>query len=397
MKSNAQSPSYRALLDKGEPYRLLFPCGAAFGLIGVLLWPAYVWKLTETYPAIIHARIMIECFMAAFVLGFLGTALPRLLGVSKICSLEATVYATGLTATLLAHLINRTVVGDLIFIFTFGAFLLGLVLRARKRQDIPPPAFILVGLGMLSAMIGATCFVLASVWPALFGSPLYPVGRLLLYQGFVLFPVMGVGAFLLPRFFDLPNKQNLPESLSPTAEWWARAHFALFCGALGLLSFALEYYGKLSAGYILRAAAIALYFWREVPFYQTKLKNGSLAASLRIALASIPLGYLTMAIFPARQITLLHIVFITGFGLLTLTVATRVIFGHGGRDHLFKSKLWSIRLFASITVLAMATRVSADWMPDSRLTHYGYAALAWVAALAIWSWFVLPSVRQADD
>lgn len=396
MKSD-NTESYRQLIAAGEPFRLLFPIGVVFGLIGVLVWPAYVWGAIETYPVLMHTRLMIECFLGAFVIGFLGTALPRLLDVPKVHGREASLYVTGLITCCALHLTSKYTGGDLLFLLSFGGFAASLVYRARARKDVPPPGFVLVALGIMSALAGTICFLLSSLWTDGPVYQLYQAGRLLLYQGFLLFPLMGVGAFLLPRFFDLPNKQNFPESLTPPPGWWARAGFALGCGLLGLLSFALEFFQYLSAAYLLRAAALIIYFWREVPIHKAKFSVGSLAMSLRVALLSIPIGYVAMAILPARQITLLHIVFITGFSLLTLTVATRVIFGHGGRSDQFKRPLWSIRALVALIVLAMATRVSADWMPDIRITHYAYAALAWATAVIIWAIRVLPGVRHPDD
>jgi len=390
--------SYCQLIAAGEPFRLLFPLGILFGLVGVLLWPAYQWGLIETYPMLMHTRIMIECFLAAFVIGFLGTAFPRLIEVPKVRGFEVCGYALGLIAVCGLHLLSKHLWGDLLFLITLGGFFVGLGLRVRLRKDMPPPAFVLVLLGQLCALAGTICLLVSGAWPN--GSAtyeFYQAGRLLLYQGFLLFPVMGVGAFLLPRFFDLPNKQSLPESLTPSPEWWAQARFAMFCGGLGLLSFVLEFFGYLRVAYVIRAAAVLLYFWREVPIHKAKFSQGTLTRLIWIALFSIPLGYLAMAILPTRQVSLLHIVFITGFGLLTLTVATRVIFGHGGRSDRFKSKLWSMRGVAALIILAMVTRVSADWMPDLRLSHYAYAGLAWAAAALIWVAYVLPGVRHPDD
>jgi uncharacterized protein involved in response to NO len=393
----ATTDSYRQLIAAGEPFRLLFPLGIAFGLLGVLLWPAYQWQLIETYPVLMHTRVMIQCFLAAFIIGFLGTAFPRLIEVPKVRGYEVTAFAIGLSTVAALHLRSMHGWGDLTFIAVLGAFIVTLVLRLRMRKDLPPPAFVLVLLGQVCALTGTTCLLINGTWPNIaISGELYNAGRLLLYQGFLLFPIMGVGAFLLPRFFDLPNKQTLPESMSPTSEWWARARFAMLCGGLGLLSFALEFLGYSSSAYALRAAAVVIYFWREVPIHRAKFSQSTLARILCIALFSIPLGYLAMALLPSRQVTLLHVVFITGFGLLTLTVATRVILGHGGRSDLFESKLWSMRGLAALTVLAMLVRISADWMPELRLSHYAYAGLIWAAGAVIWVIWILPGVRNPD-
>ena len=61
-----------------EPFRIFFPIGALLALLGVALWPLYYAGAITEYPAILHARLMIEGFMASFIIGFLGTAGPRI-------------------------------------------------------------------------------------------------------------------------------------------------------------------------------------------------------------------------------------------------------------------------------------------------------------------------------
>src|SRR6188768_3977551 len=87
---------YWTLVAAGEPFRVLFPLGAAIGIFGVLLWPLFVWNLTPLYPGQIHARIMIEGFLASFVIGFVGTALPRLLGAPRLTIFETLGFAAAL-------------------------------------------------------------------------------------------------------------------------------------------------------------------------------------------------------------------------------------------------------------------------------------------------------------
>ena len=47
--------------------------------------------------------------------------------------------------------------------------------------------------------------------------------HLLSYQAFILLPILGVGTFLLPRFFDLPNLNEFPESRTPPPGWARKA------------------------------------------------------------------------------------------------------------------------------------------------------------------------------
>jgi uncharacterized protein involved in response to NO len=391
------SLTYRQLVAAGEPFRLLFPLGVVFGVTGVLLWPAFAWNLYSPYPAIIHARLMIEGFMGAFVIGFLGTALPRLLDVPRVRGSEACAYAAGLIAVCGLHLMDRRLAGDIAFFLTFGTFVTGLILRARFRKDVPPPGFVLVILGLLSALLGAAFLILSQAGFGSDGSLLHHAGRLLLFQGFLLFPTMGVGAFLLPRFFELPSRQSFPESRTPPPGWWPRAAFAFGCGLIVLISFGCELFGYSAAGHALRAVAVLVYFWREVPAHKGNFNVGSLAMALRIALLAIPLGYFTITALPSHPTTLLHIVFIGGFGLLTLTVASRVILGHGGQSHRFKAVLPSVLILTALLSAGLAARIAADFSPAYRFTLYGISGLLWVAGVVTWSAAILPGVRRPGE
>ena len=71
-----------------EPYRVFFFSGALWSLIGVSLWPLFYAQKLGFYPNFVHARLMIEAFGGAFVVGFLGTAGPRMATAPKLTPLE---------------------------------------------------------------------------------------------------------------------------------------------------------------------------------------------------------------------------------------------------------------------------------------------------------------------
>ncbi len=374
----------------------MFPIGTAWGIIGVMLWPVFVWA-GGTYPLLPHAGLMIQGFLASFVVGFLGTALPRLLGVRRLGLAEAVILATALCFTCFAHLAGWHQVANAAFLATLSAFVVGLLWRARHRQDLPPPGFVLVALGILCALVGTALQIGAGLWPVQVDAGLLILGKRFAHQGFLLLPIMGIGAFLLPRFFALPNRQYFPESLRPSHAWMRRAAFATACGAAVILSFVLEAGGWLRTGWILRAAAFLFYIFNEVPVHRAWRARGSLAAALRTGLFAIPIGYLMMAILPGWHMALSHIVFVTGFSLITLTIATRVLLGHSGQDHKFTRTLQPVLVMLGLLILAMLTRVSADWMPEVRMTHYAYAAILWALGALWWAIRLLPAVRIADE
>lgn len=395
--ANLPRPGYWALVAAGEPFRFLFVLGVVLGVIGVALWPLYIWNITAMYPGQAHARVMIEGFLASFVVGFLGTALPRLLGGPKLTIFETLGFAAALTGATALHVAGRMVWGDVVFFVMLLGFLAALVGRLFFREDTPPPGFVLVGLGLLCALVGTAFYLLPQVAPS-FASPWRAgMARLLLFQGFPLLPVMGVGAFLLPRLFQEPSRQAFPESRSLPPGWLRHAALALACGLAVIVSFAMEADGQLRWGAGLRAVVIAGYFASEVPFLRKAGKGGSIGFGVSVALLCIPVGYALIAVWPERMFSWLHVVFISGIGMLTILVATRVILGHSGQSRLFAAPLKSVRFFTALIVLAMLTRVSADWMPDARMSHYAYAAVAWIAGTLIWAFAVLPSVRKPDE
>jgi len=59
-----------------------------------------------------------------------------------------------------------------------------------------------------------------------------------------------------------------------------------------------------------------------------------------------------------------------------MMVATRVVYGHSGQGAKFQK--WTKPLVACVALLllAMATRVTADFMPAIRNSHHVYAVFA---------------------
>lgn len=393
----AGSPGYWQLVTLGEPYRLLFPVGAFIGIVGVLLWPLFVWKFSATYPATAHARIMIEGFLTAFIFGFLGTALPRLLGAPRITLGESLAFTCMLLGVVVTHLYGAHFWGDTLFFFTLLGFLCVLGIRFFFRKDTPPPGFLLVSLGILGALIGSFTMAISSVAPSALPMWLVGVGRIFLYQGYILLPVMGIGTFLLPRFFALPNRHDFPESLALPEGWVRRALWCFIIGATVIVTFFLEAYDHLRSAYAIRAGAIVLYFLTELPLHKAAVTRSTLSWGLRIALVSPVLGYALVAVWPVYRLGLLHITYISGFALLTITVATRVVLGHSGQSHRFKEWSWLFFSIIFFAVLAMLTRVTADWMPAIQLSHYAYAAIAWIIATILWLHMCRKPFAESDD
>ena len=82
-----------------EPFRIFFPAGVLLGVVGVSLWLLFYLGASIPYPNVVHARLMIEGFMASFIFGFLGTAGPRLTAAPHFSLFEvATIFTLNLLA-----------------------------------------------------------------------------------------------------------------------------------------------------------------------------------------------------------------------------------------------------------------------------------------------------------
>jgi uncharacterized protein involved in response to NO len=340
-----------------------------------------------------HARLMIEGFMGAFILGFLGTAGPRLLSAPGFSKSELFTLLSLWVLTVATHIAERYLWGDVLFLALLFTFLLLLGRRFQKREDLPPPSFVLVGLGFLSALAGAMMLVAAG-----FGADarLMLLGSSLLYQGFVLYLLLGVGGFLLPRLLQLPRPE-FPESRRPTLEWSRRAAALSAAGAIILASFVLEVFGgwQKSAGGLRFSVVAVLVLW-QVPFHRSPARV-TLARCLKASLLLLLIGFAFPIFWPAQRVAGLHVVFVGGFTLLTFAVATRVVLGHSGQSDRFSAKLPFLVGTALLLVAAAVLRVWGDFALAARGSMLSQASYLWIVAAALWSWGVLPGVRVPDS
>lgn len=377
-----------------EPFRLFFPAAVLAGLAGVALWPLYFGKLTGFYPNLSHARLMAHGFFGGFIFGFLGTALPRMIAAPKLTGPETALFFGLFLAMAGAHAAGNNPLGDALFLALLAAFLLAAGVRFFKRKDLPPPGFVLVPLAFACAMGGAVISLLErrSEWTP-FWLLLKP---LLYYQGFVLLPILGVGGFILPRFFGLPNKHDYDTSPTPPPGWTARMLWSLAVGAAILGSFVIEAGGWQRAGHLLRLAACAGWLLHEVPFHRAPAQGNALSLALKAALALLFLGILVLSVHPGHRVAWLHLTLVGGFGVITLTVATRVVFGHSGNAHRLDGRNRWFLTAVGLMLLAMATRISGDFWPKIMVSHYNYGAALWFAGVALWAAVVLPKVLRPD-
>ncbi len=375
-----------------EPFRVFFCTGAIWSIIGVSLWPLFYAGAISFYPSFVHARIMIECFGAAFVVGFLGTAGPRMATAPKLTPVELVSLLALHLACGICHLRLQMAAGDACFLALLVLLLGCLVVRVvRFRKELPPPQLLLALVGLLCGITGAL------MWldPTTFASPeRYRWAGLLVYQGLLLPPVLGIGSFLFPRILGGEFSDPAP------GEAKRKLFRALTAAILLVLSFAVEIAQHPVAAYLLRAGVAMVYLLWEVNWRRSsgQPSRGSLATGLYWAIITGLGGLAAAGFFYEHHVGLEHLLYVGGFGLLMLVVASRVLFGHSGELASFAKKSWMARTLIFLAFIAATTRASADFVPTITISHHKYAAWAWGLTALLWLiWHRRRFVRKEEE
>jgi uncharacterized protein involved in response to NO len=362
-----------------EPFRVFFVLGVLWSMAGVLLWPLWHLGRLTFYPGLVHARLMIECFGGAFVAGFLGTAGPGMVSAPKLRGWEFLAMVASLMGCGSAHLGLAMRLGDSCFLLLLGLLSASLILRWRRfLSESPPPQMVLAIMGLLCGMAGSV------IWlrPDWMSSPAaFRMAGLLVHEGFLLLPVLGVGSFFVPRV--LGGQFGEPKGVS--ARRWSLAR-AVAVAAAVVGSFAWEACGHAGSSAWLRAAAAGAYLLSEVPWRPPPGAEapGTLSRGLFWALGCGWTGIVMAGSFPAWRIGLSHLLYIGGFGLLMLIIASRVLCGHSGQLNAFSHRGWIPRLLVAAAILAATTRASADVWPKITRSHHLYAAILWSLLAILW-------------
>ena len=362
-----------------EPYRIFFASGALWSIIGVALWPLFYAQQLGFYPSFVHARIMIEAFGGAFVVGLLGTAGPRMATAPKLTPPELLWLFALHQACGISHLTLHLAWGDAFFIALLASLLLCLVIRVVKfRKEAPPPQMLLALTGLACGFAGASLLLV----PATLMDPqCFRLANLLLYQGLLLPPVLGIGSFVFPRMLggDFGDPKTAAQSRAKLVR-------SVVAAVLLVGSFFLEAFGQVMIGYALRAIVAAGYLlievrWRKSP---DDAPRGSLTTGLFLALIMGLLGFVLAPFHYIQHVSIEHLLYVGGFGMLMLVVGSRVLFGHSGDlEGFFVRSKWA-RFLIFLGVLTATTRATPAWVPSTTVSHHLYASITWALLALFW-------------
>lgn len=388
MNTQAPSPRDRALdVFCAEPYRLFFPLGVLWALVGVWHWVAFHFHLTTDYAPLYHGMMQMVSFGGCFAAGFLMTALPNFLAAPKTHPAELglsllLVNAAGLLLALdqfrpaLMAFFTLIVLLD---VFTIRRYLI--------RQGEPPP-FMYIAWGLAHATVALPI--------VLFPIPGFVrLGEKMLEQGFLLSLVLGIGSFLGARLigtFQPPAFLfRMKPGARPVPPPVRMKQIFTIGGLLLFLSFPLEAKVPL-AGKVLRALVVSGQMFVFGNIHRVPQARFLAARLLWISFWLLTVGCWLAAFLPRYEIAALHVTFIGGFGLMILVMGLRVVASHGGVGGLWESSSWLLRIAAISTLGAMVSRVLAPLIPAYMPLLLAVGATFWMVALAAWAVITLPRV-----
>ncbi len=376
-----------------EPYRVLFPLGAVLGFAGVSHWLLHALGVLEDFRPVFHTVTQIQGFLMCFALGFLLTMVPRRTGSRPPSAFElgAAVFAPPLVVGLAwfeAYRAAQVVWISLALVVVRFAVRRFLSATSPRR---PPNAFVWIPIGF-SMGIGGSILTLVADRSGATASTLGLFGRGLLQQGMFLAFVLGVGSLALP----LMMRGEAPADGTTSGRDRSLRVLHVVAAAVLVLSFWVGVSVSARWGLLLRGGLLLAVLLGSGGILRTPRPAWN-ARVIWLSSWLLPVGYLVAGAWPEAFRVGLHVSLIGGFSLLTLSVSTQVVLGHGGRSDLMLGKPPQVVWLASLALLAIVPRALMEIDPRRYFLWMGLAAFLFLAALLVWGVFLAPLLAPRRD
>ena len=372
-----------------DPYRVFFPLGVLYAILAALVWPLYAAGWIP-YPATLHWTLMVQGFLHCFVIGFLMTALPAFLHVEKIRRWELAAVAGAMALFGPLSFAGLTVLAQSMYLVTLVVLVQAGLRRLPRRRGNPAEEFLFVALGFGFAAVGALLGIgVAAGW---WEEPAPRFALHLFTRGMMLSIVLGLGGLLVPTFSAMREPLVIPGVARPGQRGPRRALYVPLALLL-VAAMIAEGMGRAGAAAWLRvvpATVMGLLVWK---LFRLPGRRDTLSWSIWSAGWFVLLGLWTAAVAPTRAILGYHLVFLGGFGLLILGIATRVVVTHGAHPAEHEKKVLR-RGVLVVVVLALLARIGAEFAPATLNLHYALSALLWIGAWMWWAFGAVPRIRR---
>ncbi|MCG3177263.1 MAG: hypothetical protein MOGMAGMI_02231 [Candidatus Omnitrophica bacterium] len=368
-----------------EPYRLLFLFGMLMGLHGIGHWMAYGLGWKESYPVGVHAVIQTRLFMGAYIAGFLMTAVPRFSATgpstrSEVLSVLG--LLTGLYTALELGAWKWVAVIEIAWVLTLARFIVKRLGSRSSGAPRPPVEFVWLPVAFASALAGSLIQLIGlerpmdAFWTVL--------AKLLWEKGFLLSVVLGVGGFLGPRLMG-SQRQPDPQEMRRSGPPGGASVLAQIAGGVSLFAgLALEAAGhaQVAAGVLaLTAAALML---RSRSLVAAPPVRSAFTWSMAVSFWAVLAGLVLPALLPVVRSVVVHVLFLGGFSLMTLTVSAMVVMSHGGRGDRIHGSGWFFGTMLTAHLTALACRLYAAADPERYFLWVAASAAFWLVAACVW-------------
>ena len=365
-----------------EPYRIFFPIGLLYVILGIGVWVSFYFSPERGYPGIFHANILIRGFMLCFTIGFLCTMLPVRLELKPLPYSQFLVFLFCFLSLPLALLFNNQKwSASLVLAIFVNFFIFGISRIPYRKAPLPDPFIFLLGSMLMGMFVSIVLFLNAFEFDV--NDYILNYSNIFMNHGFMLMLIMGIGSHLIGRIMKKENL-SLPEEKKLSILLYS-------CLALVfLLSFALDTLAKIEdkssytrIAYLVRSCLFGFLFCinsriNEIP--RGKDVNSKL---LWLCVWIIQLGLILPIIDPSRLLAWQHIVFISGYTWITLIIASRVLTLHGGAPLLWNNEKIIAYLIAICILLSILHRVLPDLILCDRWFQFTLASLYLLIALIL--------------
>lgn len=346
------------------PYQILFPLGILAALMGVGVWLTQDFFTTHTI--LTHSRLIAGGFLWSFIAGFLMTALPRMSLTKEANFLELFTATAIIVFQMIVSwaLDGRWFYGAQILLISF--IIIYAVRRLIQAKKSVPIFFSHIGIGMSIALMGAIYHFQGN---SFMGIHLYHIGAVLLL-------VLGIGT----RFFSFLS--GLPSIFENNSSALARRAFHAM-GALAALLLFLAGSG-FSLAYLGLAGLMLLYLFFIWQVQRAAPRPSALKHGMRLVALMLPLSFILTWIYPVYYIAWFHLIFIGCFGLIILSVATRVTLAHGAYSVDIEMKSRALWCFVFFLTLSLIFRIIYALANTERALLLHIAVCFWILGLISW-------------
>ncbi len=362
-------------------FRPFFLGAGIFSVVSILSWMLiYVFGMLPTFEGLSsfywHAHEMIYGYTIAVVAGFLLTAIKNWTGLQTLQNKGLVVLfllwvSARISMLFGSEYIAWAAVFDLLFNFYLFTAALQPVLRVKQWTQVGIISKILL-LAIFNGLfyLGALNIVDNGISWGIYGG---------LYLLLAL--VLTMGRRVIPFFIERGVAYSVQLKNSKILDIGSLVLFLLFfISDVFLLDIEMTSYFA-TGMFIL--SVIRLYFWHTPGIWKSSLLWG-----LYVALIFISIGFLFFALIPYTSILsrslALHAFTVGGFSILTVSMMSRVILGHTGRD-IHQPSRW-VGIAQGLLLCGAVVRIFMPiFLPQFYTSIILSSQLLWIAAFSIFT------------